>query len=471
MKRLSRIWHFISGALLSCPERFFLIIALAFGLIFCFLTPPAYNYDESMHYARVEAFIEGDILLEAKTDTTGMVNGYGRVDENVLRFVDEYVSRFGELSPECEFDLPLSKYDTENLHRSGNLVDSMLNPDAIYTPLVFMPQIIAGTIGKTVSLGLFDEFFMMRIFGLIASVLLIALAIKIIPTGKWLLLAVGLLPMSVVSYASISPDGLTIAGILLFVATVFRCALAKEVKVIHYLPLVLLALSVALVKMSYLPVLLLLVCIPILNKQYRKTKRIVALCSILMIGVVAGYLWYRAVGNIWVNYQDTSLQIHFIVHNPLSFAKILVINLTTFSISELPRMMNLFGIFHNTQTAINPLFMLLSMASVASGTIVSEHNDEAKFGFGKATNTVLIVVSLMTIVLIYTSLYIAYNTVGSVHIDGVQGRYFIPVLPLMFLPFTHILSHKYYRSAACFTSLASGACLVVATVAIITHFY
>lgn len=47
----------------------------------------------------------------------------------------------------------------------------------------------------------------------------------------------------------------------------------------------------------------------------------------------------------------------------------------------------------------------------------------------------ILVLCIATAVLVWTSMYIAFTTPGNTYIDGVQGRYYIPFLFLLWLVF------------------------------------
>jgi uncharacterized membrane protein len=58
-------------------------------------------------------------------------------------------------------------------------------------------------------------------------------------------------------------------------------------------------------------------------------------------------------------------------------------------------------------------------------------NGEYK-GLSLAQKIWLSVAGLLCVALVWTSMYMAFNNVGVTQINGVQGRYFIPLLPILY---------------------------------------
>jgi uncharacterized membrane protein len=66
-----------------------------------------------------------------------------------------------------------------------------------------------------------------------------------------------------------------------------------------------------------------------------------------------------------------------------------------------------------------------------------------KYGvhFGKKRKGIMILVSLIIAVLIFSSIYIQYNRVGNSIVEGIQGRYFMPIALLLF----YLLNNKFVK--------------------------
>ena len=60
-------------------------------------------------------------------------------------------------------------------------------------------------------------------------------------------------------------------------------------------------------------------------------------------------------------------------------------------------------------------------------------NEEIKNKFSKFQTIIIVLIALAIIGLVFTSLYIQWTETTEVVIKGVQGRYFLPILPLILL--------------------------------------
>lgn len=82
-------------------------------------------------------------------------------------------------------------------------------------------------------------------------------------------------------------------------------------------------------------------------------------------------------------------------------------------------------------------FVMLCFALAVSGLIYGD----APTG-KRALSAVPLLAVLATIVMIFASLYLAWTAVGGTVVDGVQGRYFLAVFPLVALALPSLRSHS-----------------------------
>ena len=62
---------------------------------------------------------------------------------------------------------------------------------------------------------------------------------------------------------------------------------------------------------------------------------------------------------------------------------------------------------------------------------LSDHNDQTIINFRK--KFILLISVTSGVLIIITSIYLQFNSIGNTIIEGIQGRYFIPLSPLVFL--------------------------------------
>ena len=98
----------------------------------------------------------------------------------------------------------------------------------VQTPISYLPQSLGMRLGKALDLGPLTLLYLGRGANLIASLLVILLAIRAAPVFKWVFVLIALMPMAVFEMASVSADAFTNAIALLFTAMILRLALTES---------------------------------------------------------------------------------------------------------------------------------------------------------------------------------------------------------------------------------------------------
>jgi len=88
------------------------------------------------------------------------------------------------------------------------------------------------------------------------------------------------------------------------------------------------------------------------------------------------------------------------------------------------------GILGWYDTHLHRWFYLLFLILLTL-TVLCENNDQ--FYFSRRQKLFLLLIFCLCLFLSYTALYLTFNPVGSRVIQGMQGRYFIPLMPLLAL--------------------------------------
>lgn len=127
---------------------------------------------------------------------------------------DDY-SSYGtnkKLSFSCALNLPLNPDNAERVHTSA----------FAYSPLAYLPQIVAILIGKLLNFPIVIMVYLVRLSVLIEYVVLIALAIKLLPLRRWALVGVALLPVPIMSINNPGGDTVLLGSVALITAIIIR---------------------------------------------------------------------------------------------------------------------------------------------------------------------------------------------------------------------------------------------------------
>lgn len=272
-----------------------------------------------------------------------------------------------------------------------------------------------------------------RFANLFVGILLTYYAIRLSPILKWFLVLLALMPMTITQYASLSADTLTIAVSLLFFALVMRARSrvdgSYKEKLVLISSIFLAAIVLGLCKQAYFPLTFLVLLIPI---RFFNNKISIYLPLVLLfftLSVVPPIMWNASVKHMYQHPHGQNLdeRMQYILDNPLDYAMTVMNVLFSYSRSfvyfttaigrlgwlnvELPFMLH-----------ILPYFVLLFLSAVLN-------RKDLQSGFARLF---ILAVTLGNVVLVLTSVYIAWTNAFN-DIEGVQGRYFIPLFPLFAL--------------------------------------
>lgn len=129
------------------------------------------------------------------------------------------------------------------------------------------------------------------------------------------------------------------------------------------------------------------------------------------------------------NQVDHQRQLGFILANPVEYISILALTLKDQWMNLVYSGIGVLGWLNVILPFWYYVFMIFAILTIA----ISE-NPEKIFLNLKMKALILSVITL-TAILIFTISYLTWTPVGKTTIDGLQGRYFIPFLPLIFLMF------------------------------------
>ena len=283
-----------------------------------------------------------------------------------------------------------------------------------YTPLAYIPQTAVALLARAAGMKPFHEVYLGRIVNLLTALGLIALAMRAAPRYSTLILATALLPMTLYELASWSADAPAIGLGLLFCAFMLE---PPEPTPRMMAAVAATALLLSLSKPAYFLVALLAL--------FRPTPRRITVAAIAAtaIGIpiamaYANYAWYNARPGFVV---DPDAQLRCIVAEPLRFAKVLWNDLRNNAANYGEELIGRFGWLDvYLPKAIVGLEGLLL---VACGLTAAPALDARR----RMAAIAIVVATFFGIVL---SQYLTWSIVCAEWVDGVQGRYFLPILPI-----------------------------------------
>jgi uncharacterized membrane protein len=438
-----------------------LFAAIIFGIIYNLVTPPLQVPDEYDHFRRVFHISEGHFLPEKKINRLG-----GEIPASIKKFVVPY--RFAatnlkySLDKQTFFDSFNDKYSNAEKE-----FDDFPNT-SYYTPVSYLPQSIAVSIIKQFNCSVATLYYFGRLFIFLFWVWCMYHLIKIVPICKWLFAFLFLLPMNIYMSNSYSAD--TVTNILSFTFIIFVLKYAFDEQKINgkrIIFLITIGVLLALSKIVYVGLILSFFIIPL--SKFNNKKQF-AFYSILLFvcSFGAAMFWSNVVTHYFTPYSeydpnfrdfcclshcaDYEGQKKYILSHHTYFLKVIYHSLFKHPYTYLAGYVGSFG---NNDIPL-PRKVLLFSYIVILGIAVTEKNSKQLSVLQKF---ILISASCFSFVLLLLSQHLTWDCVGEGIVDVVQGRYLIPLFPLVFLLFTNS-----------FKKIKVNLCLLIIVAVCVTNF-
>ncbi len=362
-------------------------------MAFAFVTPPFEVPDEQNHFWRTLAIGSGHFLS----------NG-GRGITPVVKSTQNFVWVLSRKEPRQRLGQTLRiaaavPYDGT----PGGTVRFA----AWYTPLPYVAQSLVAAL----PLRPVIVFYGGRVANLLVAVMLIALAIRAAPDYSGIFATVALLPMSLYELASLSADVATMA--LAFLFTALLLVPPRRAWLVA-----LAGFALALCKPAYFLIALLALVAP-----FRRRTRMAVIAA-----TAAGTLLSMAVASRGAYNQrdglpvDAAAQIRCIAAHPMQFARVAMHDVAANGRFYVEEMIGRFGA---NEIKLSPfviaaeIILLIAVALTAGAALRGRVRMAAA------------VIAAMTLFAILLSQYLIWSVVCGDAIEGVQGRYFLEIVPLI----------------------------------------
>ena len=456
-------------------EKIYVYLALIFGMIMVFLTPPCQGPDEDKHFLKSYQVSNGHFYSSIKNKSAGNYfpkEMYDYVREktvymNQLRMKYSYADMvMDQIKP---MDYSKKEYVTNFTSRTFAFV--------YIAPALGMliSRILAFIFGYKMITPTYMLYFG-RIFSLLFSVIITYFAIKKTPIFKKTFTVVALLPMVIFLNSVIGYDNVLISFSLLALSLILKWSFDEksELSKKEFIILALVGIFLLNIKTLYFPVYLLLFLIPAkkFNGKKGKLKAAVIMISIIF-GVTLLIKLPYILNPISSNDSFISKQISFIMNNPLKYISILAHNIWEQRYFQLTSMVGVFGLVDTYIPATVVLIIYLNIILIALSDISTD-----KYKVTEDMKIINLFYIIFAVIVIYTALYIYWTplelgSIGTGSIKGVQGRYFIPlIIPfLMLLSNKKIKENKVLKLAKDNYVLTCGISLLISTVILLLRYW
>lgn len=415
-------------------ERFFIPAALLLGLIFQCLITVGGVPDEPGHLDTAYKYSNKILFVE---DTGNPYTIYKRRCD-----VEMSDMLANGLESNSYYQLQSHTFEKPN---DTELMEVSFADSAILVPaFAYMPAALGLSVGRILGLSAMLTMQLARIFNLAAYVFLAWAAICLIPFGKNLMGMIAMLPIALQQGASASYDAMVNGCLFIFTALCFRMAKEEKKKKWELVLAVLLALFTASAKGGvYLPMLLLLLmAFPIKKKseskiperKEKKRKIFWGICLIAAVIVLFTIAWvkFQPLFQTFLQEGDTEAggsamyTVPYLLQNPL---KIIYIYWNT-----LVRKGDflLQGLLGGTLSWLDFKMSWLFEVIFLIGLLLMANMENDRYHCGTKRKVLTAVSCAISIALIMMSMLVGYTKRSLDYIEGLQGRYFLPLAPSLF---------------------------------------
>lgn len=421
---------------LKKPEIIFTLIILVVGLALIVITPIGANFDEETYVARIFEMGLGHImpnsyLGEGRNYPLALFSNSYRQDVNLWP-IDGPTwlaqSRVRMAWQNREFDTLLG-YTTR----------------AVYFPTLFALQApIMRYMGPRFDIPIVFIYYALRLSYLLIYALLVYLALRLIPFGKWVLGVIAITPMSLILASSVSPDPVIFGVIFLFIGWVMHLIndSTNQISRRQFLITGLLVLAVCSLKPNTFFLLFLLLALP--RSKFKHTWHAWGFVGVSAIGVAMSLGWTYLASQVVFNQHamasDSLPRFWSLFLTPQIFLKALYQTIGNNGIAYLVQMVGVSGYgYWQFPTFVYILFPFAILAAFFIEEKKNTLNSQQKWWF--------FCVGILNFLVIFVLFFVVDTPIDSPVIPGVQGRYFIPFLPLILLPLVFAKPIKGFKIA------------------------
>lgn len=443
-----------------CFERLYPVAALLLGLMHLFVLPPLSAPDEISHYVSAYQLSSrmlglpsndryGRVLLrpeDAWVEDLEGIRVYEADEDGNLQVTKESLDgnvQFGELLDESTYqtlwELGMSgQYMPERLdHMRGEWVSSQY-PPVVTTPLAYVPQAVGISVARLLGMTTVPLLYLGRFCNLLFFVVMTALAMRRLPFGKEVLFGVALLPMTLHLSASFSYDVMILGCMFCFTAVCLDLAYKKErVSWIDIAILMALMAAAGPCKMVYAVMMGLCLLIPV--RKFGGWGKW-ALAAFLVGGAWAVSM-YLVNSQVLVSYatetesyvmwaEEPGYSLTLLLHQPMRLVKMFY--QTILWQAEHYHLTMIGAYLGNLDEVLEVPYLVVAVFTFGLLELAFRKPGESLNMSGRQRVWVCVVCAGCAAATM-ASMLIAWTPISSRIINGVQGRYFLPFLPVLLM--------------------------------------
>lgn len=424
-------------------ERVYLLCGLCLGVLYMFLIPPYIAPDEQVHFA--SAYHLSNLFLH----TTAPGESWNILSNDINNI---YMIRSCDFEPVINLSFSREAYNYLFEHFLGRAGESTLMESYFSLSGPSLLYIISGSgiaLGRLLGFNVVTIFMLGRLFNVAFFACATWYAMKKLPYGKMVLFAIAMMPMTLQQTSSLSYDNMILSCAFVILALSLHFACHPDAVKRH--ELVLFAIASFLLVISKGGAYVLLVFLPFVlcfgkQKLTRKNLTFFACFALIILLILFRGTIFSALtpastesanlspeGGAYVTWAgEYAYSISELLHYPgilINLIKNTIINRGAWLIE------NMVGTALGWHQLTIPSYLLYPFLIVMLlGALPQEETDNALM-LRSGDKVLMWFIALSAIGASVAAMLLYWTPKSSVIIEGVQGRYFLPVLPLIALTF------------------------------------
>ena len=441
-------------------SKIILYILFVFGFVYSIVIPATRVPDEPAHFFRAYEISQGHITSEIRG-----TNVIGR--ELPTALINNITTNSAQTSL-------LDIIDSDIYIQKKDIKFASFPNTALYSPLSYLSQSVGIFIGGLFWQNIWFIWCFARLFTCLSVLCILFFAFKYASVDISLLYSIVLLPMFLHEMISLAPDA-TITALIIFLVSFVSFLRYEQKTVLRMRQKILifgLVILIASSKIVYMPALLILFLIP--KERFRSctdhflcvgiSAALIAIFGLGWLMIAQSYLHHISHMGSNPQFQPT-----YILSFPFTYVKTLLRTVITHSAFYKASFIGASLGWLNIDVPFAYLLLPLILINLTRVYTLVYNRPQSSIRNDFVYNIVCAVITSVTCLLIFTSLYIQWTPLYAGIIDGVQGRYFIPILLPAFLTFMPGLFHKYEIKPSRYLLLAFACVDYVIAVQLLYH--
>lgn len=418
------IWK-MRNAFVGRAERIFLLIGLTAGTMMVIIMPlNKVGLDEEVHFRNAY-----DIKLSKGVSSTPAI------EELKIVSLSNWPYNIAQSAEERD---SMEDY----YKKAGDYTKSGSTRITVPTSISFVGaynyifMALGIKIGKLLHLPFTAVYTLGRLFNMWCYVVVVYFAIKRLPIGKYIMAVLALMPTPMFQAGVYSYDSVVTGFMYLGLAYLVAELIEKDQKITIKNGVILLgSLSFGMLpKAVFVPVLALGFLLPDDKFKNKNQKRVFRITNVLCIlGLLATFALpmlfaTNSLGDVRGGNVNVGEQIALIVSHPMGYLKVWLTGMAETFWSYTFGQGALGSLGHLTASTCVPMLGLLMIFTIMTDNINRNEQD-----LTTKQKSVMFFAAALSVAFVWGAMYLSFNEVGKTMIDGVQGRYFIPLLFIFYL--------------------------------------